>query len=1147
MENRLQQFPRSLQLLNTCYHGFFRAEDERSLLQTVCQIMVEVGGYGLAWVGYGQPNDRQPLQSVAFAGLGAANLNHHSGFWASTEAEWHAALQVGQAWVIQNLQTELEKTPQPPLAIQSPYQAAIALPLANQDGTFGVLVLYTETPHAFNAEDVALLTTLAHNLSHRIGEYRTQQQQQLTQQALALQIEFDRLIAGISSHFLQCPSDIISREVNAALQKVGEFMQVDTSYICRFSATGLTLCMTHEWVASDVFSAFQTMQNLPIEAFPWALPILLRGEIVYVPKVDDLPPEAKIGRQPWQAVTARSMLAIPLNYHGTIIGCVGFASYDQEQTWSESNLQTLQVFADILTNLLQRQGVESALQASEERLRFALRAANQGLYDLNLQTGEAIVSPEYATMLGYDPTTFQETNAQWLARLHPDDFARVEATYRAYVQGEVPEYAVEFRQQTQSGEWKWILSLGKIVAWDEVGNPLRMLGTHTDITDRKQAEVERLQAEQVRTELTLLEQILDIILAGYWDWDLPNHQEYLSPGFKRMFGYEDHELPNSPESWQRLIFAEDLPGVMACFDRHVQSRGEVPFENEVRYRHKNGSTVWVICSGQVIEWDDAGNPIRMIGCHINITDLKRAEDILRTSEERLQLALEGSGDGLWDWNISTHEVYLSPRWLSILGYGTEELPGTVATWQRLIHPDDVDHVTTTLQAHLQDSSIPYAFEYRMQHRSGEWRWIANYGKVVARAVSGQPLRMVGIHRDITARKQAEAAIKESEARFRYLADYAPVLIWMSGQDRLCFHFNKSWLEFTGRTLEQEFGNGWAAGVHPDDLQFSLDTYINAFDAHQPFEMEYRLKRFDGEYRWLLDTGIPRFDAEGTFLGYIGSCMDISDRKQVEVQLQQANEELRRSNQELEQFAYIASHDLQEPLRAISGYTQLLSQEYAEVLTESTAQEYMNFIVDGTQRMRSLIQGLLAYSRAGSRALVLNRIDLHDVVKEACMNLQVTIAENQAMIQTDPLPTLSIDATQMVQVFQNLIGNAIKFRREEPPQIYIRAIYQPTTPARSPGALTHFLKTPCWLFSVQDNGIGIKSQYLERIFDIFRRLHSQRKFPGTGIGLALCKKSVERHGGIIWAESEIGVGTTFYFTLPLSTKLSETMRDIGLPG
>lgn len=236
--------------------------------------------------------------------------------------------------------------------------------------------------------------------------------------------------------------------------------------------------------------------------------------------------------------------------------------------------------------------------------------------------------------------------------------------------------------------------------------------------------------------------------------------------------------------------------------------------------------------------------------------------------------------------------------------------------------------------------------------------------------------------------------------------------------------------------------------------------------------------------------------------------------QATAQLQLLNQELQRSNQELEQFAYVASHDLQEPLRAVTGYTQLLMAEYGDRF-DATAQSYAEFVIDGAKRMQQLIQDLLAYSRVGTRGKEFQRTDCNDIVKEALRNLQVAIAEHQAEIQVEPLPHLYGDRSQLVQLFQNLIGNGIKFCQQDCPRVQVRALRRQTD----------------FLFQIEDNGIGIKAQYLDRIFEVFKRLHTRREYPGTGIGLAICKKIVLRHGGQIWAESIPKQGTTFSFTIP----------------
>ena len=519
-----------------------------------------------------------------------------------------------------------------------------------------------------------------------------------TEQALKFQRDLNQLIAEITSRFIDISPDCLDEEIDRSLQLIGEATNSDTSYLIKFlireqdesplpEGTG---SMTHEWTKPKYPRQIEQVQNVPLSVFPWANVKLLQREVVNISRVVDLPSEAMLDQANWQQFNLVSILMVPLIQKSVVTGSLGFASFSERINWDEEIIRLLQVMAQTIANAQQRAQDEQQLYESEERLRLALRAANQGLYDLNLQTGEAIVSLEYATMLGYNPATFQENNARWIERLHPDDCAHVTKVYQDYVAGLSSEYKVEFRQLTQTGEWKWILSLGRIVAWDESGNPLRMLGTHTDISDRKKAAAEQLLAEQVRQELKFLENILDIVLAGYWDWDLQTNEEYLSKGFKQMFGYEDDELPNSLETWQHLIFDEDLPMVFDCFDRHVQSHGKVPFYNEVRYRHKDGSTVWVNCSGKVIEWDQEGKPLRMIGCHIDITKQKQAENRLRKSDIHLKTAQRIGRLGSWEFILDPEQVIWSDELFHIFGRDRTIAPPNLDELHELLHPDDRD-------------------------------------------------------------------------------------------------------------------------------------------------------------------------------------------------------------------------------------------------------------------------------------------------------------------------------------------------------------------------------------------------------------------------------------------------------------------------
>jgi len=365
---------------------------------------------------------------------------------------------------------------------------------------------------------------------------------------------------------------------------------------------------------------------------------------------------------------------------------------------------------------------------------------------------------------------------------------------------------------------------------------------------------------------------------------------------------------------------------------------------------------------------------------------------------------------------------------------------------------------------------------------------------------------------------------QSEQRYRSLVVATTQIVWTTSATGEVTGDLPMWRDFTGQSEDQIQGWGWIDAVHPDDREKTAQAWDRSLQSRSLYETEYRLRCRDGEYRDVAVRGVPVLEVDGSIREWVGTCTDITDRKRAEAEIAryrenleelvaQRTEELARSNRELEQFAYVASHDLQEPLRVVASYTQLLEGQYKGRLGEE-ADEFLHYIVDGVQRMQQLISDLLSFSRVGNRGKPLRPTDTGVVVERVLANLQKAIEETGAAVTHDPLPTVQADETQLVQLFQNLIGNAIKFRGQQPPRIHVSAEAQDRR----------------WCFSVRDNGIGIEPQYWEQIFAIFQRLHTRKKYPGTGIGLAICKKIVERHGGRIWLESRKGEGTTFFFTI-----------------
>ena len=576
----------------------------------------------------------------------------------------------------------------------------------------------------------------------------------------------------------------------------------------------------------------------------------------------------------------------------------------------------------------------------------------------------------------------------------------------------------------------------------------------------------------------------------------------------RILGYPERELLRL--TGKDISHPEDADVIDA--QRKRLYSGEIDAVRiEKRYLRKDRSVVWVSFT-MVLERDAGGTPLYEVAVYDDITARKRAEAALREGEERYRRTFELAGSGLAHVSLEGRFLRVNPRLCEMLGYTPDEL--VTLSVKDVSHAEDRDAADGPRARVISGELDSVRLEKRYLRKDGAVVW-ASVIIALERDAAGRPLYAISVLDDITARKRIEAALRDSEAMFRSTFELAASGIAHVGLDGRFLRVNRQLCGILRYREDELIGRSVKAVSHPDDRDVTdaQRARVRAGEARS-VRFEKRYLRKDGSTVWVsLGVALLR-DELGTPRYEIAMFDDITERKQAEAALREAHEELKRSNAELEQFAYVASHDLQEPLRMVSSYTQLLVRRYGEKL-DADAKEFMGFIVDGAARMKQLIEDLLAYSRVGSKGKDFKRVELDRPLRRALANLKAALAEAGAEVTHDALPALEADEAQLAQLFQNLIGNALKFRAARAPRIHVGV-------AEHPG---------CIEIAVRDNGIGIEPQYFERIFMVFQRLHSKGEYPGTGIGLAICKKVVERHGGQIRVESTPGEGSAFIFTLP----------------
>ena len=659
----------------------------------------------------------------------------------------------------------------------------------------------------------------------------------------------------------------------------------------------------------------------------------------------------------------------------------------------------------------------------------------------------------------------------------------------------------------------------------------------SEINEAFKSEVRPLEADEgnaqlVETLRALKESERRLQLAhaaarlGSWDWKYGDAYVHCSDTFFSMHGLEPGSEGNLDlELYLSKIHPDDQPRVRQL--TFIATSG-IPYgeieDNDFRYMMPDGSFRWM----SAYNWPmfEDGKLTGITGVTMDITERKVAAEVLRESEERFRSLLENSIDVAYRYNLKTGRYdYVSPVSEQIMGFTSQEMSemDDLRILER-IHPGDHSHYQAELRR--AEETGKGKLDYRFRGKNGSYRWLADHVTVL-KDQEGQPLYRGGIIRDITERKQGEEALKESRERFRSLADAMPQLVWSSGVDGVIDYYNHRLAEYDGLNQGENFGYPWAAPLHPDDLQASRQAWTHAVQTGETFQVEHRMRIVDGSYRWHLSRGVPLRDESGAVVRWYGTSTDIQDLKEAEQAIATYVQKLENSNKELQDFAFIASHDLQEPLRKIESFSRLLLAKMPDNLDEQQ-RDYLDRIRGAVDRMRTMIDDLLLLSRVSTQGKSFVWIDLNQVVAEILSDLEERVWATGGRVEVDPLPSIEADPTQIHQLLQNLLGNALKFcRSETQPIVRVRA----RQVDQFGGDLSPHRGQMVEL-TVEDNGIGFDESRLEQVFQPFQRLVGRSQYEGSGIGLAICRKIVERHNGEITATSTPGVGSTFRVRLPV---------------
>jgi PAS domain S-box-containing protein len=757
-----------------------------------------------------------------------------------------------------------------------------------------------------------------------------------------------------------------------------------------------------------------------------------------------------------------------------------------------------------------RKKSEAALKASEELWQFALEGAGDGVYEYNFETNDVYYSKQYKIMLGFNETEFNAGPAEWLSMVHPDDKPIVVGTEKEYSIGKISSHEREYRIRHKNGQYIWVHDRGILINQASGKKPGRLIGTHTNITSRKQVE----------NELRRLSLVAKANRNGVLFTDAEGKIIWTNEGFEILTGYCNNEIVGiTPVNLLRgdLTVPECVEEIIKLFFEGKH------FVREARCYRKDGSSFWGSIMVQPVRSDETSQ-LEYFAVLEDITKEKEAQKRIADFEYRFRKALEKIGDNYWEHDFVTNKTYFSNSSNSLLGYEIGDSEDIAKLWWAETHPDDRKFLIENDEKYRSGILNDHSLEYRLLNTGGVVKWILDRGVVIERDKFGKPLRIVGTHTDITERKLSEQGLRFNEEKYRSIIANMNLGLLEVDNNEIIQFANNSFCEMSGYELEELLGRHAATTFAEGEDLAIVQSKRALREKNQTDAYEIRVHNKRGELKWWLISGAPRYDDKGNWVGSIGIHLDITEQKNLELELQAARESAEHSAKAKEDFLANMSHEIRTPMNAIMG----MGRQMEKTALNPQQRFFLETINKAADHLLVVINDILDMSKIDAGKLNIERIGFKpDKMVAHCMEVMRHKAEEKGLkliikVSVQESLVLLGDPYRLTQVILNLLSNAIKFTEYG----YVTLSCECVNTIDNISTLQ---------FKVTDTGVGMDEKYLSTIFEKFSQENSTtaRKFGGTGLGMPICKSLVELMNGHIIVKSEKDKGTEVIITMPFS--------------